>query len=103
MFNINEAPSGTAEVENVASMFCKDDTPFAPICANFVFAFVGKNPEMFNGVCILHLFVSFHFFKKTFPVEDIVGDNFEKYASRKQYETILSLFSINEIKEISIL
>lgn len=52
MFNIVEFPSSMVEAENVATMFCKDDTPFAPLCANVVFALVGKNAKQFNGVRI---------------------------------------------------
>lgn len=50
MFNIVEFPTGMLEAESVASMFCKDETPFAPLCANAIFAFVGKNAKQFNGV-----------------------------------------------------
>lgn len=50
MFNFVEVPPGAAEVENIATMFCKDGTPFSSICANLIFALVGKNPEQFNGV-----------------------------------------------------
>lgn len=52
MFNIVEFPTGMGEAENAASMFCKDETPFAPLCGNLVFALVGKNAKQFNGVCI---------------------------------------------------
>lgn len=50
MFNIVEFPTGLGDAENIATMFCKDETPFAPLCASLIFAFVGKNPEQFNGV-----------------------------------------------------
>ncbi len=52
MFNVVELPTGTGEAENVATMFCKDDTPFAPLCANALFALFGKSPKQFNGVCL---------------------------------------------------
>lgn len=60
MFNIVEFPSAMApEAEGAASMFCKDEAPFAPLCGNLVFALVGKNPEQFNGVSICHNLNSF--------------------------------------------
>lgn len=50
MFNIVEMPTGMSEAANGATMFCKDETPFAPLCGNLVFALVGKNRPQFNGV-----------------------------------------------------
>ncbi|KAJ6647530.1 Lipase 3, partial [Pseudolycoriella hygida] len=52
MFNIVEFPSSISEGENVATMFCKEDSPFAPLCGNLIFAFVGKNAKQFNGTLV---------------------------------------------------
>lgn len=50
MFNIVEFPTGMLEAENIATMFCKDETPFANLCSYIVFAMAGKSPQQFNGV-----------------------------------------------------
>lgn len=62
MFSIYEFPTGMAEMENVASMFCKDEMPFAKLCANLIFILVGKSPDQFNGVRILLLNFSYFFY-----------------------------------------
>lgn len=52
MFGYVEIPTAMFEADNVASMFCKDETLFEPLCASFLFAFVGENAEQFNGVWV---------------------------------------------------